>query len=264
MAGESQDTINRIYQSWQVHRVRSVTNGINNWRDISPDPNAPPVQTYLRRTLRAARQKPISDANAFLRDFVRDQSVLDIGIVAHTIEQADDPRWRHNLIRDAAATTLGIDVLEGPIALLRERGYDVRVVDATSDTDLQQRFTRVVIGDVIEHVDNPVALLRFAGRHLEPDGLILCSTPNPYFLGNILSVLRNGTFIANAEHVTWITPTMALELAQRADLRLVRYWHTRKTGGTLLRKLTTWPLSRIGLLDHELAARTFLYAFGKS
>lgn len=239
-----------------------MTNGINNWREISADPNAPAVRTYLRRALVTARQKPISDANAFLRDFVRDQSVLDIGIVAHTIEQADDPRWRHNVIRGVATATVGVDVLEGPVAALRDRGYDVRVVDATSDTDLQQRFTRVVIGDVIEHVDNPVALLRFAGRHLAPDGLILCSTPNPFYLGHILGVLRDGTFIANAEHVTWITPTMALELAHRADLRLVRYWHTRKAGGTVLRRIITWPLRRLGLLDHELAARTFIYAFG--
>jgi SAM-dependent methyltransferase len=236
----------------------------DNWREISTDPNAPAVRAYLRSALRAARQRPIADANAFLVDFVRDQTVLDIGIVAHTIEQADDPRWRHNLIRGAATTTVGIDVLEEPIAALRDRGYDVRVVDATSDIDLRQRFSRVIVGDVIEHVDNPVALLRFAGRHLAPGGIILCSTPNPYYLGNILGVLRDGTFIANAEHVTWITPTMALELAHRASLRLVRYWHTQKAGGTFLRRLTTWPLRRLGLLDHELAARTFIYAFGRA
>lgn len=235
----------------------------DNWREISTDPNAPAVRAYLRSTLRAVRQRPIGDANAFLADFVRDQTVLDIGVVAHTIEQADDPRWRHNLIRAAATAAVGIDILEGPIAALRDRGYDVRVVDATSDTDLRQRFSRVVVGDVIEHVDNPVALLRFAGRHLARDGLILCSTPNPFYLGNILSILRDGTFIANAEHVTWITPTMALELARRAGLRLASYWHTHRVGGTLLRRVSSWPLRRLGWLDHELATRTFIYAFGR-
>jgi hypothetical protein len=29
----------------------------------------------------------------------------------------------------------------------------------------------------------------------------------------------------------------------------------------LLRRLTTAPLRALGLLDHELAARTFVYAF---
>lgn len=246
----------------RTHDPKSVTTGIDNWRDLSEDPNAPAVQAYLRATLRAARQPTIADVNAFLLDFVRDQTVLDIGIVAHTIEQADDPRWRHNRIRSVAASTLGIDILAAPIAQLQRRGYDVRLVDATSDTDLQQRFNRVVIGDVLEHVDNPVALLRFAGRHLAPTGRVLCSTPNPFYIGHIVSTLRAGTFIANAEHVTWITPTMALELARRAGLRLFAYWHTRRTGGTVLNRLGAGPLRRLGLLDHEMATRTFVYAFG--
>lgn len=237
---------------------------ISNWRDISPDPNAPEVQEYLRATLRNARQAHIKDSNAFLVDFVRDRSVLDIGIVAHTTEQTYDPRWRHNLIRNVAASTVGIDILEEPITELRNRGYDVRSVDATGDSDMGQRFSRVVIGDVIEHVDNPVALLRFAQRHLEPNGLVLCSTPNPFHLGSIIKVLREGVFIANAEHVSWITPTMALELGQRAGLRLVSYRHVPKTGGALLRKLAMKPLALFGWLDSALASRTFVYVFERA
>ncbi len=234
---------------------------IKEWRDISCDPNAPKVRGYLRETLLKARQGRIKDTNTFLLDFVRDQSVLDIGIIAHTIEQTSDPRWRHNLIKDVASSVVGIDILEEPIQQLQHRGYDVRVVDATSDIDIGQRFSRVVMGDVIEHVDNPVALLRFARRHLAAQGLILCSTPNPFYLGSLISGLREGTFIANAEHVSWITPTMALELGQRAGLRLTRYWHARKTSGPILRKLAMKPLELLGVLDTEMAARTFVYVF---
>lgn len=231
------------------------------WREISRDPNAKEVRRYLRETLLKARQGRIKDAHSFQLDFVRDQSVLDIGMIAHTIEQTDDPRWRHNLIREVASSVVGIDVLEDPIKQLQQRGYDVRVVDATSDIDIGQRFSRVVIGDVIEHVDNPVALLRFARRHLTAQGLILCSTPNPFYLGSLITGLREGTFIANAEHVSWITPTMALELGQRAGLRLTRYWHAQKTSGPIVRKLAMKSLGLLGVLDTEMAARTFVYVF---
>ena len=53
------------------------------------------------------------------------------------------------------------------------KGFDFRHVDATSDVDLGDRFDRVFIGDVIEHVNDPVALLNFAKRHLQPNGRIL-------------------------------------------------------------------------------------------
>lgn len=231
------------------------------WRDISRDPNAPEVRAYLRATLTRARRGRIRDPNQFLVDFVRDQSVLDIGVVGHTIDQTYDPRWRHRLIKTVAKATVGIDIVAEAVSELRGRGYDVRLVDATSETDLGRRFARSVIGDVIEHVDNPVALLRFAQRHLEPGGRVLCSTPNPFFAGTILGVLRDGSFIANAEHVSWITPTMALELGQRAGLRLVHYWYVQKKGGAMWRKGLSAALGLLGLRDNELTSRTFVYVF---
>jgi 2-polyprenyl-3-methyl-5-hydroxy-6-metoxy-1,4-benzoquinol methylase len=248
----------------ELMNENTLNKDVRHWRDISHDPNAPEVREYLRKTLLKAYQGRIQDTNRFLVDFVRDQSVLDIGIVAHTIEQSRDPRWRHNLIRNAASTTVGIDILEEPVMQLRDRGYDVRVVDATGEDDIGRRFSRVVIGDVIEHVDNPVALLRFAQRHLEPKGRILCSTPNPFHFGSIVSVLRHGVFIANAEHVSWITPTMALELGLRAELRLASYWHVPKSSGTLLRKLAMKPLALLGWNDSALASRTFVYMFERA
>jgi SAM-dependent methyltransferase len=240
-----------------------VNQDATGWRRISTDPNAREVQAYLHDVLRRARQGPISDPQGFLLDFVRDRSVLDIGVVAHTIEQTRDPRWRHQLIKGVAASVVGVDVLEEPVQQLRDRGYDIRLVDATSDADLGARFARVVIGDVIEHVDDPVALLRFAGRHLEPGGQVLCSTPNPTYIGTILTGLREGVVVVNAEHVTWITPSMAVELAQRAGLRLASYGTVGRTKGSLAQKALRRLFGLLGLLDNILATTTFVYVFDR-
>jgi len=231
------------------------------WRDLSDDPNDPAVRQYLRETLLKARRGRIEFTNDFLEDFVQGYEVLDIGMVAHTVDRTHDPQWRHNIIRNAAARAVGIDILEEPVNQLCARGYDVRLVDATSSADLGERFTRVVIGDVIEHVDNPVSLLRFAARHLAPSGRILCSTPNPFFIGNIVSGKRDGLFLTNAEHVSWITPTMALELAERAGVILHSYWHAQTTGRTPLRKLAYWILGFARQLDSEIFAGSFYYVF---
>ena len=231
------------------------------WRELSHDPNDPAVIQYLRETLLRARRGRITKSNDFLQEFVQGHSVLDIGVVAHTIARTNDPEWKHNIIKSAAKRLVGIDILEEPIKQLRTRGYDVRAIDATSDIDLGERFERIVIGDVIEHVDRPVSLLRFAARHLEPGGRILCSTPNPFFFGNIVSGKRDGLFLSNAEHVSWITPTMALELAERSGIILHSYWHAQTTGRTPLRKLAYRILGLAKQLDNEIFAGSFYYIF---
>lgn len=171
------------------------------------------------------------------------------------------PKWKHRWISELASRAVGVDILADEVAELCRKGFDVRCVDATSEVDLGERFSRVFMGDVIEHVDNPVALLRFARRHLAPGGRILCTTPNPYFVTYIVDALRSGAFIPNAEHVTWITPTMALELAHRAGLRLSEYWHVQGEGKTMGRKLGVKVLSALNLRDSEVFSGSFCYLF---
>jgi hypothetical protein len=75
------------------------------------------------------------------------------------------------------------------------------------------------------------------------------------------SLLVDGMFIPNAEHVSWISPTMALELAHRAGLTLDGYWHTQGEGKTPLRSLGVKVLDRVGLRDSELFSGCFYYVF---
>lgn len=236
---------------------------MTHWRELSGDPNARVVQQHLRTELLARRRGRIEDAAEFLRAFVADRTVLDVGVVQHSLEQSENPLWKHGRIRAAARRAVGVDILAPEVAELNRRGFDVRVADATSDADLGERFERVVVGDVVEHVDNPVALLRFCARHLAPAGRILCTTPNPFFVGYLRQSMKNGVFVANAEHVTWISPSMAVELGHRADLDLVEYWHVQGPGRTVARRAAVLALSALGLRDSELFTANYYYVFGR-
>lgn len=97
-------------------------------------------------------------------------------------------------------------------------------MDATSKKNIGRLFDVVIIGDVIEHVSNPVALLEFSKRHLKKNGKIYVSTPNPYFYSFIINVLKNREIIAHPEHTCWVTPTNALEIGRRANLKLKKYY----------------------------------------
>lgn len=236
---------------------------MKNWRTISDEPNSPLVREYQLRMLNNAVGERFEQAAVFYKHYFEGLTVLDIGMVGHAIENSFKADWRHDNIRKVAARTVGVDIVENAVLALQQKGYDVRLVDATSEVDIGERFDRVVLGDVIEHVDNPLALLRFAARHLSDNGLIVCTTPNPFYIGHALEIARNGVLIANAEHVSWITPTNALELAFRADLDLKCFHHYSGAGNSVFRRVCISSLKIANLIKYEVFARSYIYVFGK-
>ena len=232
-----------------------------NWKEISNNPFCGHVRSSVRHEL-LTRRKTTANYMALLERFVRAKRVLDLGIVEHDISQSTSLGWKHRYVREWADYVLGIDILSAAIETLRKQGYNVKTVDATSDEDMGDRFDRVVIGDVIEHVNNPVRLLKFAARHLSPDGLILVATPNPYFVRYIWQTLVRGTFVGSADHVAWISPSEALELGRRAGLCLHEYWLLQR--GRRYPQTLVWDLFRYILPKSELLAEKFVYIYGGS
>jgi 2-polyprenyl-3-methyl-5-hydroxy-6-metoxy-1,4-benzoquinol methylase len=194
------------------------------WTTVSDDPNNSRAKREVKAHLLAMRQVHLdTDLLGFVINAARDKRVLDIGVVEHAARYVDREGWRHGHIHRVAARCVGVDILEPLVQELNLRGFDVHCVDATSEADLGERFDFIFIGDVVEHVDNPVALLRFAKRHLASGGHILVATPNPFSRKFFRRFRRDGTAIVNLDHLAWFTPTMALELGRRAGLSLRAY-----------------------------------------
>lgn len=233
------------------------------WTRISKFPTSPKVMRHLLQDLRQKKSGKDFDYTTFLKGFVSSKSVLDIGVVEHDLEHAFADTWKHKDICSWARSTVGVDILGEEIKALSAKGYNVIHADATSDVDLGVRCERVTILDVIEHVDNPVGLLKFAGRHLESGGKVLVATPNPYWYKFIWRNIREGTFVANAEHISWITPSMALELARRSGLELETYWLATPYGRNFFMKTLRKTLEMF-LGDTELFAWAFFYIYKKS
>ncbi len=192
------------------------------WTKLTADPCNPDVQEKMKSHLMHRRKIMRGDYMSWLLQQVQGKSCLDIGAVEHDIKFIDMPSWKHGQLAKVARYLVGVDILDEYHELLSERGYDIRFVDATSDADLGDQFETVVLGDVIEHVDNPVALLRFAKRHLAKNGRIIVKTPNPFYIDNVIKFAKGRPFV-NFEHVAWYTPTMALEIGRRSGCELSEY-----------------------------------------
>lgn len=194
------------------------------WTKITNDPTNPAAVTGVTNFLQGIRAPiPGNDYDAFLSGIVTGKRVLDVGFCEHVVARMDAPGWKHGMLRKCAAHVTGIDIIPELVTLCRERGFDARLCDATSDEDLGDRYDIIHMGDVIEHVESPVALLRFGRRHLSAGGKIIVRTPNPFCFDYVHTVRTAGTDISNLEHICYITPTHALELARRAGLRLDAY-----------------------------------------
>jgi len=70
-----------------------------------------------------------------------------------------------------------VDPLAGS-AVKPKTGIDVHVGPLEDLARAQRRFDAIVVNHVIEHVVDPVALLRICGSMLRPGGSLVCVTPN--------------------------------------------------------------------------------------
>jgi SAM-dependent methyltransferase len=192
------------------------------WRAVSSDPtnrdSARRMDAFFRSITRI---EPIARLDMVL-EFCRDRDVLDIGAGEHDLSFYSEEGWEHGRIRRVAKRAVAVEINRELCEHYNAKGFDFRCADATSDIDLGDRFDRVFMGDVIEHVNDPVALLAFARRHLRPDGAILLTTPNPFaprFRGHRFQ--RGMRYVmANLEHTRWVSISNMHELAWRAGLEM--------------------------------------------
>ncbi len=232
------------------------------WTKFSDDPNHRASKDAVRAWLPTIRCIH-DDLNIleFIENLVRGRDVLDIGIVSHSARYFDLDDWRHGRIAHLAKSCLGVDILEPLVQELKDRGFNVACVDATSQVDLGSRYEVVFIGDVVEHVNNACDLLAFGGRHLSEDGRLYVTTPNPFSRKFMRQFRRsNGAVVVNLDHVAWITPTQAMELARRAGLKLVAY-HLVKNFSPLQRRIKriAWQFEPV-----DYSFPDYLYEFSRA
>lgn len=217
------------------------------WRALTSDPNDRDALKRMDAFLRSITRVEEISRREMLAEFARDKDFLDIGAAGH---KRNLETWEHGLMAKAATRAVGADISKENCDFYNGKGFDFRCVDATSEVDLGERFDRVFMGDVIEHVNDPVALLTFAKRHLRADGRVLVTTPNPFATVVRTKRARRRTHyvMANLEHTCWISASTMHELTLRAGLEIVAVrW-------PLLRK----PLTGLARYASMLARRAHL------
>jgi 2-polyprenyl-3-methyl-5-hydroxy-6-metoxy-1,4-benzoquinol methylase len=100
----------------------------------------------------------------------------------------------------------------------RRTGRPVHQVNAHTLTDRRERYAAITLTDVLEHIPEPVTLLRTAARLLEPGGTVAIkvpSGPGQWWKERVLSSIKSGRAISIADNLVHVNhfSARALEMA---------------------------------------------------
>jgi len=236
---------------------------VAHWSDVEKNPNGDGAVGLVREHLKRTYRGRYPGCMHAVTDYVTGRSVLDIGVVAHSREFIDSPEWKHREIKRVASRSVGCDILPDEVAYLQSLGFDVRLVDATSSTDLGERFETAYIGDVIEHVNDPIKLMQFAAKHLASNGQIVVVTPCPFWWKNLVRCLSERPLMMNVDHLDWITPFNAVEIGHRASLELVGWHLVQDLGHNRLRRFAHHIRDAVGLGHSELFSWGYVFIYAR-
>ena len=180
----------------------------------------------------------VTDRMDVIRPLVRTGSVLDMGIVDSRRGKRDtgsqlETKTATSLFKqicDENPDTLGVDIDAEGIGILNKQGFNTRHEDVIS-MKLEKTFDTIVAGELIEHLPNPGTFLENMSRHLNPDGTLVITTPNPFYSKQTWKIWRHSQPSVHEEHTCWFDPITLTTLCQMSGLRVDKvYWVQKKNG----------------------------------
>jgi 2-polyprenyl-3-methyl-5-hydroxy-6-metoxy-1,4-benzoquinol methylase len=148
-----------------------------------------------------------------------------VGLMARHL---DDPRPRYldvgcstgfvvEAARDAGWDAVGLDLNPSAVEFGRARGLDLRAV-ALEDAGLAPgSFDAVSLFDVLEHLLDPVRILRACVHLLKTGGILFLYVPN-YDSASRLLMGRDAHFIWPTHHLNYYTPVTIQDVLARQGL----------------------------------------------
>ncbi len=161
------------------------------------------------------RPTPLETRGDVLVECSRGRRVLHIGFADHLPlipTKRAEGTWLHDRLRRVAARVVGVDTNEDAVAYCRSVGipdvYPGSVAEVSAQLESSDRFDVVLLGEMLEHVGDPVSFLRqtrLALAELAKSGRLVVTVPNAWDVETLLFALRGREYI-NTDHRYTFTP----------------------------------------------------------
>lgn len=173
----------------------------------------------------------VRDRFPILRPYVEgERQVMDLGCVDSrprrntAAERIAKPNFMFTRLCEVNRSILGVDIDEQGIEQLKEQGYNAVCADVEK-MDLGRRFDTIIAGEIIEHLENCGLFLRNMRRHLKEDGVLIISTPNPFYMRQSWKIWRYGRPLVHEDHLNWQDPITLDALLRRTGFEpFDGYW----------------------------------------
>jgi 2-polyprenyl-3-methyl-5-hydroxy-6-metoxy-1,4-benzoquinol methylase len=160
-----------------------------------------------------------NNPHAFVLDIVGyNKRVLELGCSSGYVTKA---------LVDRGCDVVGIEVDATAAAAAEKWAQRVVVGDLDAGTLWQElegeEFDVITLGDVLEHLRDPLATLRAAVRHVKPSGFLAISVPNVAH-GDVRIALLQGKFpygesgLLDSTHVRFFTKSSLQDMIRQAGL----------------------------------------------
>ena len=144
-------------------------------------------------------------------------NVIHVGCCDHIplIEKKiNEHRWLHRLLDERCNRVVGVDINQEAVDYVNNNNFakeKVYCVDISTEDALlelpQIRYDYIVLGEIVEHLDNPVEFLRKLKSNTENNTCftnVKFTVPNAYVLQKQAG--RRGIECINTDHRYWFTP----------------------------------------------------------
>ncbi len=191
----------------------------------------------------------IRDRLDLLAALVHGQRIVHVGCADHLPlidSKIGAGTWLHARLAGSAAKVRGFDIATEAInhLFLRHEVADLHAVDvAASATPLitDERWDLMVLGEIVEHLDDPIGWLSTLRRNYAGSiTSLLVTVPNAWSLANFGHLLRSRECI-NSDHRFWFTPYTLAKVLARAGFTPERCWTVRSA-----------PLARRAILRRSI------------
>jgi len=137
-------------------------------------------------------------------------------------------QWLHGLLEENCTDVLGIDISQDAVNYVNDEQLSKQKVycaDVTAsdfvDKIPSKRYDFVLLGEIVEHVDNPVLFLKLLKENMKQygfDGQYIITVPNAFcFMRN--PIYSQGKECINTDHRYWFTPFTIAKVMMQAGIK---------------------------------------------